>query len=335
MTRFAAALAALTVGAVPQAAWAWGATGHRIVARSAVQALPPEVPAFLRSPQAAADLEELSRELDRSRGAGKVHDSDRDPAHFVDLDDGGRVMGGPLLSALPPTRAEYETALRAAGSDSWEAGYLPYAIVDHAQQLAKDFGHWRALKAAEANPAWRRHRAWFAADRRRREAEIFHTLGALGHLVGDGSQPLHVTVHFNGWGDYPNPKAYTKAKIHSVVEGGFVRASVSPVQVRAGMKPFRPCDCPREERTARYLAATGAKVEELYALEKAGGFTSGDARGAAFVTELLAAAASELRDVVIEAWRAGADAQVGWPAVSVADVEAGRVDPFDALYGRD
>ena len=29
---------------------------------------------------------ELARELDRSKGAGRLHDSMRDPSHFVDLD---------------------------------------------------------------------------------------------------------------------------------------------------------------------------------------------------------------------------------------------------------
>jgi hypothetical protein len=45
------------------------------------------------------------------------------------------------------------------------------------------------------------------------------------------------------------------------------------------------------------------------------------------------AVASNARSV--EAWRAGGLAQVGWKPVSVADVEAGKIDPFDALYGVD
>ena len=41
-------------------------------------------------------------------------------------------------------------------------------------------------------------------------------MGVMGHYVGDGSQPLHTTVHFNGWvGD--NPKGYTtKQTFHAV-----------------------------------------------------------------------------------------------------------------------
>jgi hypothetical protein len=323
------------VAVAPDRAAAWGATGHRIIGVTAVRALPAEIPAFLRTPHAAEDEGELSRELDRSKGSGKIHDSDRDPAHFLDLDDQGRILGGPLLSALPPTRAEYETALRAAGVDSWKAGYLPYAIVDEHQQLVKDFAYWRVLVAAEKNRAWRKRGAWFAADRRRREALILATVGTLSHYVGDGSQPLHVSVHYNGWGDYPNPQGYTAAKIHAPIEGAFVRDNVTVAAVRARLAPLRLCGCAVERETATYLAATGAQAEPLYALEKAGGFAPGDPRGTAFVTARLAAGASELRDLIVEAWRASAQAQVGWPAVNVADVVSGKVDPFPALYAVD
>ncbi|WP_374569862.1 S1/P1 Nuclease [Phenylobacterium sp.] len=329
----AVALAALSLA--PGAALAWGASGHRIIGMTAAEALPNEVPAFLRTPTAASDIGELSRELDRSKGAGKVHDLDRDPGHFLDLDDSGRVLGGPLLSALPATRADYETALRAAGVDSWKAGYLPYSIISSWQQLAKDFGYWRVLNAAEARATDPGRRAWYAEDRRRREELILRTIGNLSHYVGDGSQPLHVSVHYNGWGAYPNPKGYTQAKIHGPFEGQFVRGYIKPEAVAADVGAFHDCGCPIERRTADYLAVAGHEVEPLYALEKAGGFSPDDPRGVAFVTARLAAGATELRDLIVEAWRAGGESTVGWPAVSVADVEAGKVDPFDALYGVD
>ena len=76
------------------------------------------------------------------------------------------------LAALPPTREDYDTALRGAGLDSWKMGYLPYSIIEDWQQLAKDFAYWRVDDAAarlSKNPA---HRAWFRADRARREQLI-------------------------------------------------------------------------------------------------------------------------------------------------------------------
>lgn len=329
------AAATLCTIAPGSTAHAWAETGHRLISQAAVEALPPELPAFLRTPEAAAEIGELSREPDRWRGAGRVHDAERDPAHFIDVDDQGRVLGGPALAELPATRAEYEAALRVAGQDPADAGYLPYAIVDGWQQLAKDFAYWRALKAAEPRERNRERRAWLRADRLRREQLILRDLGIWSHYVGDASQPMHVSVHFNGWGDHPNPEGFTRAKIHGSVEGPFVRDNARIAAVRAAVKPFASCDCPIEDRTMRYLQASWRQVAPLYRLEKAGAFMGTDPRGAAFVSERLAAAASELRDMVIEAWRASARLSVGYPALKVVDIEAGRVDPYQALYGRD
>jgi hypothetical protein len=328
-------LAAVLIVAAPAQALAWGATGHRMIGQLGVEALPPGLPVFLRTPAAADDAGELSREPDRSKAAGKVHDSDRDPAHFLDLDDGGAILGGPRLDALPATRADYETALRAAGVDSWKAGYLPYAIVDRWQQLAHDFAYWRVLTSAEKTRAWAHHRAWYAADRRRREAQILHDIGELSHFVGDGSQPLHVTVHFNGWGGYPNPAGYTEAKIHGPFEGDLVRAAVRKGEVARRMAPPRLCDCTIEQRTVAYLSETNRRVQPFYEMEKAGGLRPGDPRGPAFARDQLARGASELRDQIVEAWTISAGLAVGWKPVTPADVAAGRVDPYLSLYGAD
>ena len=334
MTRFAArALAALV--AVPNPALAWGNTGHRIVGQAAAKALPAELPAFLRTRAAVIELGELSRELDRSKGAGRTHDSDRDAAHFVDIHDDGTILGGPPFLPMPATRAEYETALAAHKLDTAKAGYLHLAIVDRWQQLTGDLAYWRVLTAAEKNPKWKRHRAWFKADRLRREALILHSLGELSHLVADGSQPLHTSTHYNGWGDYPNPQGFTTARIHSPFEGDLVRDRVDPRAVAARVPAPRDCDCAIEQRMTEYLTATNKLVVPLYELEKAGGLAQGDPRGAAFATERLAAGVAELRDLVAEAWAASATRKVGWRPVAVQDVVAGKVDPYPALYGID
>ena len=138
--------ALLALGAAG-AAFAWGSSGHRMIGAAAIESLPDDLPAFLKTPMAAQSVGEFSREPDRSRGSGKAHDSDRDPGHFVDGDDAGKVAGVLALNALPQTREEYDTALRAAGVNSWKMGYLPYSIIEDWQQLVKDFAFWRAADA--------------------------------------------------------------------------------------------------------------------------------------------------------------------------------------------
>ena len=88
-------------------------------------------------------------------------------------------------------------------------------------------------------------------------------------------------------------------------------------------------------RTVGYLKTTLATVIPFYRLEKQGGFNETDPRGAAFVTERLAAGAAELRDWTVAAWAESATASVGWPAVKVAEVEAGTADPWIAMVGED
>jgi hypothetical protein len=332
--RFAALAAAAAVCLTPVVAGSWGNTGHRIIGMLAIQALPSEVPAFLRSKQAVTDMGELAREPDRSKGAGKIHDSNRDPAHFIDLGDDGRVLGGPVFADMPPTRADYETSLRAAKVDSWKAGYLQYSIVDAYQQLVKDFAYWRVDAAAEKRARGERKR-FYKRDRQRREALLLANLGNLAHYVGDGSQPLHASVHYNGWGDYPNPNGYTTDRIHGPFEGPFVKGAVTPQMALAAMPAFTDCDCPVEKRVVGYLTRTQTFVEPLYRLWGQGGFQPGDPRGAAFAAERIGAGAGELRDLIVVAWRASASAKVGWPEVSVADVESGKTDPFESLVGQD
>jgi hypothetical protein len=314
---------------------AWGATGHRLIAREAMASLPAEAPAFLRTSAAIDTVGELGREPDRWKGAGKTHDTDRDPAHFVDVGDDGAIFGGPALGALPETREAYDAALRIAGTDSWKAGYLPYAIIDGWQQLVVDFGVWRVDTAVAAKGGDPVHRAWFVADGLERQALILRDLGVLAHYVGDGSQPLHVTVHFNGWGPGPNVEHFTQQKVHAGFEGDFVRRTVTPLAVRSLMTPYADCRCKIEQWTSTYLTATNGAVTSFYRLQKAGGFTGDDLRGASFAAARLAAGASALRDVVVDAWRASASARVGWPSVAVSDVENRAFDPYDSLYGAD
>ncbi len=245
------------------------------------------------------------------------------------------MLGGPPIADLPPTRAAYETALRAAGADGWKAGYLPYSIIESWQQLVLDFAYWRIENAAERTVANPDHRAWFAADAAEREALTLRDLGVLSHYVGDGSQPLHVSAHFNGWGDFPNPEGFTQERVHIPFEGPFVHDFVRPEAVRSAMAGYRDCRCSIQRRTEDYLVATNGQVIGFYRLYKAGGFAPADPRGTAFAAGRLAAGASELRDLVIDAWRDSAEAAVGWPALRLSDVENGKVDPYDSLYGAD
>lgn len=339
MKRFALAAIAMLAVAVPAAQVdAWGSTGHRLVGVAAVRGLPESLPAFIRGMDAAAEVGEISREPDRSKGGGQPHDRERDTAHFVDLDDAGHIMNanGLSIDALPNLKSEYDAQLLAAGIKVDDAGYLPYAIMDGWQQLVRDFAYWRVLNAIEQRETDPAKRAWYREDRLRREALTRRDMGILSHYVGDASQPLHMSIHFNGWGDYPNPEGFTNSRqTHSMFEGGYIRRNVRLDAVEAAMPAPSLEGFQMKPSIVAYLKTGVAQVIPFYRLEKAGAFAEGDARGAAFATERVAAGAAELRDLTIQAWQASETATIGWPAVKVADVQAGTVDPWASLYGED
>ncbi len=340
MKRLAIALVAVAALSAPAAdVTAWGHTGHRLVGVAAMRALPDDLPAFLKTPSAIADVGEYSREPDRWKGAGQPHDRERDTAHFVDLLADGHVMvpAGPHIDSLPNLKWEYDAALVAAGSDVNKAGYLPYAIMDAWQNLVQDFAYWRVLNAAEARETNIERQAWYRADRLRREALTLRDIGVLSHYVGDGAQPHHLTIHFNGWDrDTPNPEGFTRSRqTHQNFEGDFTSRIARLDAVEAAMPAPNLDGFELRSRVSAYLQTGLAEVIPFYRLEKARAFVDTDARGAAFVTARLGAGAGELRDMLILAWRQSGRGVIGWPQVRVSEVEAGTADPWLSMVGAD
>jgi hypothetical protein len=106
-----AALMVATSGAANDC-WAWGATGHEWISGIEIEKLLETIPDFIRTPEASAEIAVLSRELGRSKGAGKTHDAERDPGLSINLDDDGSTRGELTLDKLPPTQEDYDSRLR-------------------------------------------------------------------------------------------------------------------------------------------------------------------------------------------------------------------------------
>ena len=237
-------------------AFAWGATAYRLVSQVASKSLPLEIPEFLRTPEAGRQIAEVSRQPDWSKGAGEPHNSDSDPANFVLVGDDLRIARGPLLSALPPNRASYDAAIRSAGSDQYKAGFLPYALIDGWQQLATDLAYWRADFAGAKWARTPAERSYFLKDQYVREGMTIRDLGYLSHLVANGAQPMNVSVHTNGWGDFPNPQKFSNSKeLRARFEGMVVRSQIGDKDITAQMVAYRDCRCSIQRRVSDYLGA--------------------------------------------------------------------------------
>lgn len=325
-------LIAALVSAIPATAYAWGPDGHRMLGETAMRHLPAALPAFLHSDEAIWQIGQLSREPDRSRNAGNPHDADLNPAHFVDVGDDLTIGGAVPLSALPPTRADYAAVLRTHGTDDYKMGYLPYAIAEGWQQVVKDFAYWRADAAGETFAKSDKARAWLAQDRKLRELIAIRDIGYWAHFVEDASQPMHASVHYDGWGDFPNPNGYPNQKgLHLQFEDAFVHDNVSDADIEAALPAPQPVTGDILAWTGSYLARTQSQVMPMFEMAKREPFNGHDAAEKAFAVERLAAGAAALRDLVSAAWIESAKAQLGYPLVSVSDMESGKADAYTVL----
>jgi hypothetical protein len=271
--------------AQPPAARAWGNGGHRLINRLAASSLPADVPAFLRSPEAVAEIEYLGPEPDRWRSAAEPElNAAQAPEHFINLEQAD------ALGPLPHRRLDFEARVFAAGQRPEKIGLQPWETTEVWERLKAALREYRQLKAA-------------GQDTRPVEQAILFYAGWLGHYVGDGSQPLHTTIQYNGWMG-PNPHGYTTGHgIHWQFEGPFVDANLRGPEVRARMTPVRVIDGDIFEAYVAYLRHSKTYVEKVYQLDQAGGFTGkGTAESREFTAERLAAGASMLRDMIYTAW---------------------------------
>jgi hypothetical protein len=291
LVRVAAAVALVPVMLVQQS-FAWGLDGHMMVNRLAGEALPKDIPEFLRSPAAVNALEYYGPDPDRWRESSEPElNAAQAPEHFIDLE------WADLVGPLPRRRHDYIRALAEAQKAHPEltltpdkVGLQPYVTTEIWQRLKVAMRQYRTLQAAKQ-------------DTKPVEAEVVYLAGVMGHYVGDGSMPLHTTIQYNGWTG-PNPNGYTtEHKIHALFESVYVSANVRASDV-APLIPAKPVligDIFVDYMA--YLRHTNSLVEKTYQLEKAGAFAgTGTSAGKEFVDERLAAGATELRDLIYSAW---------------------------------
>jgi S1/P1 Nuclease len=284
--------------------FAWGPDGHRIVNRLAVEKLPPEVPAFLRTESAVAEIEYLGPEPDRWRSPNEQElNAAQAPEHYIDLELAD------MVGTLPRRRYDFIAALYATAlthPDKAEdlrpekVGLQPWVTNEVYQRLQAALREYREQTG--------RHE-----DTKPVEAAAIFYAGWLGHYVGDGSMPLHTTVHYNGWVEKENPNQYvTSPGIHSQWESVFVHRNIKAADVEPLMTPVKTLNDPFEDYIA-YLRASHTLVERVYELEKAQGFDdAGTAEARQFTAARLAAGASELRDMIVTAWRESAKPVPAW-----------------------
>jgi len=286
--------ALLTVGLL--IAGGWGPRGHQASNRAAVDGIPSDGPVFL------ANYREWIAQTgplpDSWRGASEPYSK-----LFEDPNHGWFKEQFSFMKAIPRSRYEfvlalYDEYLRIKAIDPERAkltnvrwtGTLPYAAMENYDRIKSAMRTYRQQVASKQ-------------DTKFIEQDIAFYTGWLGHYTADGAQPLHDTIHHDGW-QGPNPKSYTTdPRMHGRFESQFVElihlteTDLSPLMTKPqGLSdPF--------EAVLHHLDDASTHVEEVYILDKAGAFADAKNEEAAKLAKTqLAKASSLLRDLVYTAW---------------------------------
>jgi hypothetical protein len=213
---------------VGQTVFAWDYEGHRLVNQLALASLPKDFPSFALTADAQERIAFLAGEPDRWRNTTNAELKHANaPDHYLDLED--LSLYGLKPETLSPFRYDFTAQIalaRAAHPDKFPpidpaknsdhtrelSGFLPWAMTEYYAKLKSEFSYLKAFESAGGTPA----------EIANAQANIVYTMGVMGHFYGDASQPLHTTMHFNGWvGDNPNHYT-TNNRFHAVIDGGYI-----------------------------------------------------------------------------------------------------------------
>jgi len=294
----AAALAVMS----PHAALAWGERGHAVIDRAAVEAIPEDGPVFLKKHVGyiVASASQPDNWRGNAEGFSKIIE---DPNH------GWFREQFTFLKPIPRSRYEFVLALydrylqikdsdpeTAARTNVRWTGTLPYAAIEAYDRIVVCMRQVRQLASAGSDPTFAEQTCAFDVVR-------------LGHYVGDGANPMHDSIHSDGWrGD--NPEGFTTDR---TVHGRFESRFVDGIELTAGdilprIGALGRLEGDMFDLVLAYLDRSGDKVQQVYRLEQRDGFADfADPDVRETVYERTAAGAAMLRDMLCRAWAESAD----------------------------
>ena len=299
MRRIAACVVAGALLWQPIAA-GWGVAGHRVIARVAIETLPPDVPLFLMRQIDWIGVRSITPDHYRAASEPFIKMAE-DPSHEWHLE------AVAFLKAVPRSRVEFIQALydeyrRVNATDPARArtinvtgtGLLPYTTIEIYERLKVTFRTWRDQQNARE-------------DTRFTELDAAFYAGWLSHYVADAAMPLHTSIHHDGWVG-ANPRNYTPVgDLHWSFENDFVNLmALEDEEIRPRVAAVRAIGDPFTA-ILEHLNRAHTRVEQVYQLEQQHAFTDkGHAEARALVSTCTTEAATMLRDLIYTAWVASA-----------------------------
>ena len=260
---------------------AWHYAGHYAVVQQTLPLLAGRVPAFFMAgsntvSECAGDPDAFK---DLSPGVLKPLEG---PEHFIDYERLGEN------ARLPAKRLDFIALCKARGIQASDVGFLPYAIMEWTERLKVAFAEHRRRPNDTAI-----------------QAKILVYAGNLAHYTADLSQPLHVTIHFDG---RAGPKGQSPhSGIHNKVDALLGKADFEP-DVLKGIVPVRLTNV--AERVFAVIQDR-APIAAVYELEgRMPGMSDPigkDPQVMAFCRDRLRVAASVTADLFLTAWEDSAN----------------------------
>jgi len=285
----------ITLLATPKAGLAWGTRAHAVIDRTAVDMLPDDGPVFLKK---YADYIAGSASIPDTWRVETFSRIEEDPNH------GWFREQFAFMKMIPRSRYEFVLALyrenqRIQKTDPDNAkrmnvrwtGTLPFAAAEVYGHLVTDMRILRQTPPDSPQASFLQQTCAFY-------------VAWIGHYIGDGAQPLHDTIHHDGW-QGPDPQGYTRdPKIHGRFESQYVdliALKEADIAGRIGTPGHLTGDV--FEQILGHLDDAGSNVEAVYKLDKRGAFADAhDAEAREMVYSRTAAGARMLRDLVYRAW---------------------------------
>ncbi len=304
--------------------FAWDYEGHRAINRIALAALPAEFPDFVHDSANAERIAWLAGEADRWRSSPDLPARHCNaPDHYLDFEH--LALAGLDPATISSFRYEFAVQYaqgRAAHPESntttdpeknadrtrdW-AGFLPWTITEYFGKLRGNFARLKVLEELGT-----------PEELAQAKASIVEMMGVMGHFVGDAAQPLHNTMHHNGWVG-ANPHKYSTWRgFHSWIDSGFInKTQINLRRLPARAQPARLLSLdalgdgrdPMIQHVITYLQAQAALVEPLYQMEKDGLLKADrdpvSPEAVAFIERQMLVAGQMLADIWLTAWRSAA-----------------------------
>jgi hypothetical protein len=298
---------------------AWGIRGHTVANLAAADGIPADGPVFLKTQKAYIGH------------LGTIPDTWRSPSEpylriSEDANHGWYTEGFDFIPEPPHSRTEfmlrvYDEYLKTKSKDPDRAkllnirytGLQAYSIMEGYERMKAGMRLYRAVTNPEQSEGANIGKTYAAISPLLRDpaqvaqmlaTDIAFYMGWVGHYVADASQPLHNSIHHDGWSG-PDPKGYTRdPKIHGRFESQYVDLiAVTEEDVEKYMRkePRHLEDVWRA--VLNHSLDARDSTEDVYRLDLRGAFQKkDDAEAKELVCKRLAAGASFLRDLAYTAW---------------------------------